>query len=95
MVALDIGCVADLRRGLLGPSSTPVRRVYPSRRLARSSLSDGPRSNGPPEGHVNRLKTIDWRMYGRAGFVLPRARVLNAVHGECAARGRTRIPGGL
>src|SRR5262249_8006610 len=31
-------------------------------------------SNGPVEGHVNRLKTIKRQMYGRAGFVLLRAR---------------------
>jgi transposase len=36
-------------------------------------------SNGPVEGQVNRLKTIKRQMYGRAGFVLLRARVLNAV----------------
>src|SRR5262249_33894703 len=35
-------------------------------------------SNGPVEGHVNRLKTIKRQMYGRAGFVLLRARVLHA-----------------
>jgi len=35
-------------------------------------------SNGPVEGHVNRLKTIKRQMYGRAGFVLLRTRVLNA-----------------
>jgi transposase len=35
-------------------------------------------SNGPVEGHVNRLKTIKRQMYGRAGFVLLRARVVNA-----------------
>lgn len=35
-------------------------------------------SNGPVEGHVNRLKTIKRQMYGRAGFELLRARVLNA-----------------
>jgi transposase len=35
-------------------------------------------SNGPVEGHVNRLKTIKRQMYGRAGFVLLRARVLEA-----------------
>ena len=35
-------------------------------------------SNGPVEGHVNRLKTIQRQMYGRAGFVLLRARVVNA-----------------
>jgi transposase len=34
-------------------------------------------SNGPVEGHVNRLKTIKRQMYDRAGFVLLRARVLN------------------
>ena len=35
-------------------------------------------SNGPEEGHVNRLKTIKRQMYGRAGCVLLRAGVLNA-----------------
>jgi transposase len=37
-----------------------------------------PWSNGPVEGHVNRLKTIKRQMYGRAGFVLLRARVRHA-----------------
>jgi transposase len=36
------------------------------------------RSDGPVEGHVNRLKTIKRQMYGRAGFILLRARVVNA-----------------
>jgi transposase len=36
-----------------------------------------PWSNGPVEGHVNRLKTLKRQMYGRAGFVLLKARVLN------------------
>ena len=35
-------------------------------------------SNGPVEGHVSRLKTITWHMYGRAGCVSLRAGVLNA-----------------
>jgi len=35
-------------------------------------------SNGPVEGHINRLKTVKRQMYGRAGFVLLRARVINA-----------------
>jgi transposase len=35
------------------------------------------RSDGPVEGHVNRLKTIKRQMYGRAGFILLRARVVN------------------
>jgi hypothetical protein len=33
-------------------------------------------SNGPVEGHINRLKTLQRQMYGRAGFELLRARVL-------------------
>ena len=37
-----------------------------------------PWSNGPVEGQVNRLKTIKRQMYGRAGFPLLKARVLNA-----------------
>jgi transposase len=35
-------------------------------------------SNGPVEGHVNRLKVIKRTMYGRAGLALLRARVLYA-----------------
>jgi transposase len=35
-------------------------------------------SNGPVEGHINRLKTVKRQMYGRAGFVLLRARILCA-----------------
>ena len=34
-------------------------------------------SNGPVEGHVNRLKTIKRQMYGRAGFALLKARVVS------------------
>lgn len=34
-------------------------------------------SQGPVEGHVNRLKTIKRQMYGRAGFALLRRRVLS------------------
>jgi transposase len=33
-------------------------------------------SNGPVEGHVNRLKTIKRQMYGRAGIDLLRARLV-------------------
>ena len=36
-----------------------------------------PWSNGPTEGHVNRLKLIKRSMYGRAKFALLRARVLH------------------
>ena len=37
----------------------------------------GPWSNGSVERHVNRLKAIKRQMYGRAGFRLLRARVIN------------------
>jgi transposase len=33
-------------------------------------------SNGPVEGHINRLKTLKRPMYGRAGLELLRARLL-------------------
>ena len=33
-------------------------------------------SNGPVEGHINRLKMLRRQMYGRAGVELLRARVL-------------------
>jgi transposase len=36
-------------------------------------------SNGPVEGHVNKLKLIKRTMYGRAGFPLLRQRVLHAL----------------
>jgi transposase len=35
-----------------------------------------PWSNGPIEGHINRLKMLKRQMYGRAGFELLKARVL-------------------
>ncbi len=37
-----------------------------------------PWSNGPTEGHVNRLKLLKRQMYGRAKFDLLRSRVLHA-----------------
>jgi transposase len=41
----------------------------------------GPWSPGPVEGHVNRLKMIKRQMYGRAGLVLLRARVVRPPNG--------------
>lgn len=40
-------------------------------------------NNGPVEGHINRLKLLKRSMYGRAGFVLLRLRVL-VHHRKCA-----------
>ena len=37
-----------------------------------------PWTTSPAEGQINRIKTIKRSMYGRAGFQLLRARVLNA-----------------
>jgi transposase len=42
-------------------------------------------SQGPVEGHVNRLKTIKRQMYGRAGFALLRRRVLSDVTAPAVA----------
>jgi transposase len=42
---------------------------------AVSAALKEPWSNGPVEGHVNRLKLIKRQMYGRAGFQLLRAHV--------------------
>jgi transposase len=39
-------------------------------------------SNGPVEGHINRLKTLKRQMYGRAGFELLRARLLPMSRGS-------------
>ncbi len=36
-----------------------------------------PWSNGPVEGHINRLKLVKRQMYGRANFDLLRQRVLH------------------
>jgi transposase len=41
-----------------------------------------PWSNGPTEGHVNRLKLLKRSMYGRAKLPLLRARVLHVAQGE-------------
>lgn len=65
----EASCDPDLRRFAEG-----IRREEAAVRAAVTQ----PWSNGPVEGHVNRLKTIKRQMYGRAGFVLLRARVLTA-----------------
>ncbi|MCS3863249.1 transposase [Salinibacter ruber] len=41
----------------------------------RAALTE-PWSNGQSEGQINRLKTIEWEMYGRASFNLLRNRVI-------------------
>ena len=43
-------------------------------------------SNGPVEGHINRLKTLKRQMYGRAGFEPLRARLLPMSRGSTLHR---------
>jgi transposase len=71
---------AWLTRGEASPDPDLRRFAEGIRRdeAAVHAAVTGPWSNGPVEGHVNRLKTIKRQMYGRAGFVLLRARVLAA-----------------
>ncbi len=63
--------------------------IYSFQRFAKTLRRDLPAvhnaliepfSNGPVEGHINRLKTLKRQMYGRAGFDLLRARLLSLVH---------------
>jgi len=58
-------------RGHLSDHTFPVRRHRSDFLGVEQSWS-----NGPVEGHINRLKTLKRQMYGRAGFGLVRARVL-------------------
>jgi len=48
------------------------------RDAVRAAVAE-PWSNGPVEGHINRLKLTKRQMFGRAGFDLLRQRVLHAV----------------
>jgi transposase len=59
--------VAELRSFAVG-----LRQEYAS----IAAAIEYPWSNGPVEGHVNRLKTIKRQMYGRANFDLLKAHVL-------------------
>jgi transposase len=63
------GAVVELRNFAVG-----LRQEY----AAVAAALESPWSNGPVEGHVNRLKTIKRQMYGRANFDLLKARVLYA-----------------
>lgn len=52
-----------------------VRTLKQDVRAVEAAVTE-PWSNGPVEGHINRLKTIKRQMYGRAGVELLRARLL-------------------
>jgi transposase len=57
---------------LIAQFGRTLRRDLRAVKLAMTT----PWSNGPVEGHINRLKMIKRQMYGRAGFDLLKARVL-------------------
>jgi transposase len=52
-----------------------VRTLKQDLNAVESAVST-PWSNGPVEGHINRLKILKRQMYGRAGIELLRARLL-------------------
>jgi hypothetical protein len=77
-----------LRLGKLAPQRRWMKRarkagIHALTRFARTLQQDlraieaavtEPWSNGPVEGHINRLKMLKRQMYGRAGVELLRAR---------------------
>ncbi len=60
--------IPDLRRFALG--------LLPDKEAIQAGLREE-WSNGPTEGHINRLKTLKRQMYGRAKFDLLRQRLLS------------------
>jgi transposase len=70
-----------LEKWLMAAEKTALRNFARSLRSdveAVRAAIELPWSNGPTEGHINRLKMVKRQMYGRAGFNLLRARVLAA-----------------
>jgi transposase len=76
------GKVATLRRWMTRAHASDIPAVQRFVRKLRQDLRavEGAVterwSNGPVEGHINRLKTLRRQMYGRAGVELLRARIL-------------------
>ena len=79
---LRVGKVATLHDWLARATATNIHALQRFVRTLRQDLGavEGavtePWSNGPVEGHINRLKTLRRQMYGRAGVELLRARLL-------------------
>ena len=67
----DVLAAADAT--LLAPFVAELRKDT----AAVQAALDTPWTTSPAEGQINRIKTIKRSMYGRAGFPLLRARVLN------------------
>ena len=71
----------SLTRILDAAIGTPLKDFAMGLRRDRSAIQaalDLPWTTSPVEGQINQLKMLKRTMYGRAGFQLLRARVLNA-----------------
>ena len=79
---LRVGTVATLHDWLTRATATNLHALHRFVQTLRKDLDavEGAVteswSNGPVEGHINRLKTLRRQMYGRAGVALLRARLL-------------------
>jgi hypothetical protein len=79
---LRVGTVATLHDWLTRATATNLHALHRFVQTLRKDLDavEGAVteswSNGPVEGHINRLKTLRRQMYGRAGVALLRARML-------------------
>jgi transposase len=72
----DAPPLADAGARLADPALQQfVRRLRRDLAAVEGAVTE-PWSNGPVEGHINRLKTLRRQMYGRAGVELLRARVV-------------------
>ena len=76
------GKVTTLHRWMEDARKTGIHSLERFVRTLKQDLSavesavSKPWSNGPVEGHINRLKMLKRQMYGRAGIELLRARLL-------------------
>ncbi|MEP7309370.1 MAG: ISL3 family transposase [Acidobacteriota bacterium] len=87
---LRVGKVRTLHRWMARATATEIDAMQRFVRKLRQDLGavEGAVterwSNGPVEGHINRLKTLRRQMYGRAGVDLLRARLLPLVDNAAA-----------
>ena len=83
---LRVGKVPTLHRWMARATATEIDGLQRFVRKLRQDLGavEGAVtehwSNGPVEGHINRLKTLRRQMYGRAGVELLRARIVPLEH---------------
>jgi hypothetical protein len=78
---LRLGTISTLHQWMARAAATEIDAMQRFVRTLRHDLgAEGAVaerwSNGPVEGHINRLKTLRRQMYGRAGVELLRARLL-------------------